>query len=129
MDDMKNVHTGRGNINVTTSGGGGGEIIGIAAVIGAGWLLVSAISALIALLIHLLIILLIGIGVVGALGIFGLIYFRSLIIPKVTAAIGERYGPPVISQPQDYPEAIENTNVVLTAEQYERLRRGYRYED
>lgn len=122
---MKNVHTGRGNINVNT-GGGGGEIIGIAAVLGAGWLLVSAVSALIALLIHLLIILLIGIGVIGALGIFGLIYFRSIVIPKVTAAIGERYGPSVIAPPQDYPAAIEGQSVILTAEQYERLRRGYR---
>jgi len=123
---MKNVHTGRGNINVNT-GGGGGELIGLAAVIGAGYLVLTAISALIALLIHLLIILLIGIGVIGALAIFGLIYFRSIIIPKVTAAIGERYAPPAI--PRDYPEAIEGQNVVLTAEQYERLRRGIRYED
>lgn len=123
VPEMKNVHKGKGDINV--SGGMGGELIGVAAVGIVGYFLLSA-------LVHLLIILAI---VIGALSLWigaGFLAWRFYFEPRIECR--KRHGwlhEPIdkralygdVEAEHEYPPAIENTNIILTPEQYERLLR------
>ena len=122
---MKNVHNGRGNINVSGSGAGG-ELLLLAAAIAGGYFLITVI-------VHLLIMLAIALGAIVLSTVGGIAIWHFYIEPRIKripSRIQQNYTQGAIT-PDYYTDerrAIENTRIVLTPEQYEILVRKLRDE-
>lgn len=117
---MKNVHNGRGNINVA-SGGGGTELIGIGVLAIAAWFVMSTI-------VHILFLLAIAVGILTLSSLAGLGIWVFYLRPRVYHALGyEQHEPYAIRGDYAEPREIENTKViVMTEQQYEEFLRRER---
>jgi hypothetical protein len=123
---MKNVHNGKGNINVTSDGRGSDLIVVAGIAVGAYFLM--------GVIIHLLMLLIIFVGVLAVATGAGLAIWHFYIVPRLPSNreyrrmqyLDRKY--PDTELESEFPPAIENTTILLTPQQYEMLMRKYRDE-